>query len=124
MTALIMKVNGEVVDRSTLRRLTPDEESDPVLTKEKEAFLEQVHSRWGEKAKVTDLGADCLNLVTDPDNFNPWEDPEAGPNFPNLKQELDPTPEYSYVYLNAEILFSLGGTAAWDCQEAQARCGR
>ncbi len=109
MTARIMKANGEILDRSTLRRLTPEEEADPVLTKEKEVFLERVYSRWGDKTKVSDLGAECLNLVTDPDNFDPWEDPEAGPNFPDLKEELDPTPEYGDVYLNAEILFSLGG---------------
>ena len=109
MTARIMKANGEVVDRSTLRRLTPEEESDPVPGEEKTAFLQRVHSRWGDKTKVGDLGADCLNLVSEPDNFEAWEDHEAGPNSPDLKEEQDPTPEYGDVYLNAEVLFSLGG---------------
>ena len=109
MTAKIMKANGEVVDRSTLRSLTPEEENDPVRTVEKASFLERVHARWGEKTKVSDLGADGLGLVDDPDNFDPWEDPDVGPNFPDLKEELDPTPEFGDVYLNAEIMFSLGG---------------
>ena len=81
MTQLIMKVNGEIKDRSTVCSLTPEECVNATLYQEQEKFLEAIKERWGQKTTVKDWGPDVFNLVPNPENNNPWED-EAGPSFP------------------------------------------
>eukprot|EP00956_Cyclotella_meneghiniana_P010585 scaffold14709_cov91-Cyclotella_meneghiniana.AAC.1 len=63
MTARIMKGNGEVVDRSTLRGLTPAEVIDAEHCKRRDEFLKVIHQKYGAKTKDSDLGPDGLNLV-------------------------------------------------------------
>ena len=43
MTQRIMKANGEIEDRSTVRSLTPEECVNAALHQEWEKFLEAVH---------------------------------------------------------------------------------
>jgi hypothetical protein len=81
MTSCIMKANGKLEDRSTVRALTSEERVNAALFREQQEFLDSVESRWGPKTTVKDLGPDVLNLVPDPENEDPWED-EDGPSFP------------------------------------------
>jgi hypothetical protein len=63
MVARIFKANGEVVVRSTLRPLLPEEilrESD---IKEKTRFDEAIYARWGPSAKPGDFEED-LDIET------------------------------------------------------------
>jgi hypothetical protein len=70
MTSRIMKANGELEDRSTVRALTSEERVNAALFQEQQEFLDSVENRWGPKTTVKDLGPDVLNLVPDPDNMD------------------------------------------------------
>lgn len=103
MTAKILKENGQVVDRSTLRRLTPAELIDADHCRRRDEFLEKIKSKLGPPAELADLGPDKLNLVQEPDTHEPWED-EDGPSFPELEEELEAAEAVGDFYVNAEVM--------------------
>ena len=107
MTQRVMKANGEVEDRSTLRLLTPEECMSDALRAEQEKFLASVCDRWGIGTTVKDLGPDILNLVPDPTNYDPWED-EDGPSFPALDEELAAADAAKDYLINSEVLLPVG----------------
>eukprot|EP00956_Cyclotella_meneghiniana_P033556 scaffold97048_cov49-Cyclotella_meneghiniana.AAC.2 len=87
MTARIMKGNGEVAERSTLRGLTPEE---------------VVHQKYGAKTKDSDLGPDGLNLVKG-DVHELYKEVD-GPEFPELDDELTDAQVTGGYLVNTEIL--------------------
>eukprot|EP00804_Cyclotella_cryptica_P017310 CCRYP_020331-RA/>CCRYP_020331-RA protein AED:0.23 eAED:0.25 QI:0/-1/0/1/-1/1/1/0/484 len=107
MTQRIMKANGEIEDRSTVRSLTPEECVNAALHQEQQKFLESIQGRWGEKTRVKDLGPDFLNLVPDPENNEPWED-DDGPSFPELDDELADAEASGDFLVNTEVLLPVG----------------
>jgi hypothetical protein len=52
-------------------------------------ILASVKKCWGPKTPMKDLGPDILNLFSDPENTDPWED-EVGHHFPNWTMSLIP----------------------------------
>ena len=102
MTARIMKGNGEVVDRSTLRGLTPAEVIDAEHCKRREEFLKFIHQKYGAKTKDSDLGPDGLNLV-EGDVHELYEEVD-GPEFPELDDELTDAQVTGDYLVNAEVL--------------------
>ena len=107
MTSRVMKANGEIEDRSTVRTLTEAERVNPALFREQQEFLASVEKRWGPKTTVKDLGPDVLNLSPDPDNMDPWED-DDGPSFPELDDELDAAKAAGDFLVNSEVLLPVG----------------
>lgn len=107
MCAKIMKENGQVVERTTLRGLTPQEAVDLEHCKRRDAFLKKVHEKLGPKTEEKDLGPEGLGLVEKEEIHELWED-EDGPSFPDLDDEL-PEAQVTEDYLvNAEILLPRG----------------
>jgi hypothetical protein len=58
MTRKVIKRNGEIVFRSTVRSLTPDEIADPVRVKEREEFTETLNAALGKPLTQADLSSD------------------------------------------------------------------
>ena len=58
---------------------------------------------------VKDLGPDVLNLTTDPDNMDPWEDKD-GPLFPELDDELEAAKAAGGFLGNSEVLLPVGNS--------------
>jgi len=58
MTRKIIKRNGEIVFRSTVRLLTPDNIADPVRVKEREEFTKRLNAALGEPLMEADLSSD------------------------------------------------------------------
>jgi hypothetical protein len=58
MTRKVIKRNGEIVFRSTVRSLTPDEMAGPVRVKEREEFTETLNAVLGEALTEADLSCD------------------------------------------------------------------
>ena len=68
----------------------------PGFAKEMEYFLISISDPWKQNIMVKHLGHDILNLVTDPMNYNPWED-EDGPLFSQLDNVLMPAEATDYL---------------------------
>ena len=109
MMQRIMKANGEMEDRSTVRLLTPEDRLSEGMRQEQEQFLTSVCDRWGQRTKVKDLGPDFLNLVSDPTNYVPWED-EDGPSFPVLDDKLAAANATGDYLNNSEVLLPVGNS--------------
>jgi len=107
MMQRVMKTNGEVKDRSTVRLLTPKECVNASFHKEQEHFLSSVTDRCGQGTMVKDLGPDILNLIPDPENYDPWED-EDGPSFPALYDKLTAANAAGDYLINSEVLLLIG----------------
>ena len=109
-TARILIANGEVLDRSTFRSLTPAEIENEELSHERKAFRKSVEARWGPKATEADLEVDDLGLLPTPTNHSYFDDLQSADTFPDLKEELPeiPTPEAEDTYVNAEIMLPRG----------------
>ena len=58
MSRKIIKQNGQIVYRSTVRSLTPDEIADPIRIKERDEFDEALKSALGEPLTEEDLAGD------------------------------------------------------------------
>ena len=54
MTSHVMKANGELEDRSTVRALTSEEHVSATLFREQQEFLASVEKCWGPKTMVKD----------------------------------------------------------------------
>ncbi|KAL3786440.1 hypothetical protein HJC23_011021 [Cyclotella cryptica] len=109
MTSRVMKANGEIEDRSTVRALTAEDRVSAALFREQQQFLASVEGRWGPKTTIKDLGPDILNLSPDPDNFDPWED-EDGPLFPELDDDLAVAEAAGDFLVNSEVLLPVGNS--------------
>jgi hypothetical protein len=72
--------------------------------------LEAVQGRWGQKMMVKDLGPDILNLVSDPENNDAWEDEDGRPSFPELDDELKDAKASGDFLVNTEVLLPVGNT--------------
>eukprot|EP00804_Cyclotella_cryptica_P025829 CCRYP_002699-RA/>CCRYP_002699-RA protein AED:0.25 eAED:0.20 QI:0/-1/0/1/-1/1/1/0/678 len=109
LTSRVMKANGEIEDRSTVRALAAEERVSTALFIEQQQFLASVEGRWGPKTTIKDLGPDVLNLSPDPDNFDPWED-EDGPSFPKLDNDLAAVEAAGDFLVNSEVLLPVGNS--------------
>eukprot|EP00956_Cyclotella_meneghiniana_P033966 scaffold100692_cov59-Cyclotella_meneghiniana.AAC.1 len=107
MCAKIMKGNLQVVERTTLRGLTPEETVCPEHTKRREAFLKRAHQKLGPKTTEEHLGPDGLDFVDKDEVHELWED-EDGPSFPELDDELPDAKVTEDYLVNAEVLLPHG----------------
>lgn len=108
MTRKVLKSNGKVVYRSTVRSLTPDEFVDETMTKEREKFTESVNKALGDSFKyedftndpeLEDLGTPAHELYADDDDGEAPIVPEA---------DVDADADTYDQYVGAEVVLPIG----------------
>ena len=109
MCSKLLKANGQVLPRSTVRALTPDELSNPIVQQQMKAFDEQVAAKLGDPSSPADFDTDDKQFVTP--EFEPYEDDEKGEealpaSVPNA--DADDVGVWD-GYLNAEVVLPHGG---------------
>ena len=105
-TVKILKSNGQIVFRSTLRHLTPDKLTDPAHFSLRRDFDVRILTRLGSLSTVDDFPA--LDLTPDPDaDHADDDDPPLGDN-----SGATPTLEVGDNYISSKLLFPRNGTLA------------
>ena len=109
MTRKILKANGQIVYRSTVRPFTLDEIADETLRKERVEFTESVNKALGDSFKymdfvndpeLEDLGTPTFQAYVDDDDE---QLPTAAPDADN-KPDADPYDQY----VGAEVTLPTG----------------
>ena len=96
MAYKILKESGEIVIRTTVRSLTPDEADSPVMASRQKAFTDRIDIALGPGATVDDF--DLPDLTPE---FEYYEDDDE--IFEGTADELPPTPELLDNYVNVQI---------------------
>jgi hypothetical protein len=111
LMAKILKANGQVVYRSTLRHLTPDELIEPAHIACRNNFDTGIMTALGSSALWDDFPAE--DHTPDPD-IDLDDASLLGDDFDptNNAPVLEPTPEVGDNYVSAEILFPRGNQMA------------
>ena len=87
MTAKILKENGQVVHRSTVRGLTPEEEASEETKQKRSAFDMEVSRRLGPSVKWEDLFAYDVETP----HYDQYED-KSGEHHEHARDADEPTP--------------------------------
>ena len=98
MTYRILKANGQVVCRTTVRPLTAAEEVCAAVTARKRAFTDSIDAALGPAPSTDDFLPDDLTP-----EYEPFEDPMVEDGLEGTADELPPTPEMYDSYLNVQI---------------------
>ena len=107
LTYKILKSNGQVVPRSTIRHLTLDELTNPDHIAMTTDFDENIIQKIGVPATEDDFDKDYLTPTYEYyDNDHQDTDPDSPP------KHLTPTPEIGDNYLNMKLMLPRGGTLA------------
>lgn len=107
MCAKLLKANGEVINRTTYRPLTFDEQNDPVLKEEMIAFDESIKKRHGEGITFEDTNdPELKDYVTQ--RIPPYEDDVDG-NIEPIPDQDDVDEDVYDQYINAEVLLPYEG---------------
>ena len=106
LTAKILKANGEVVPRSTLRALSPEELANPVHQERRAQFDKSIVDALGRPSVPGDFPSE--NLMPELEYYE--DDVDVMPDAPD--EELEPTPEAGDRYVNADLLLPRGDTLA------------
>ena len=109
MTYKILKANGEVVCRSTVRHLTPDELDSDIHQEECCKFDAGIEEKLGKAATQHDI--DPENLTPDHDYYE--DGVEGMPDAP--PEEMPPTPKFNNHYVGAALMLPRGGTLTREC---------
>jgi hypothetical protein len=102
MSAKILKINGQVVHRSTFRALTHDKMNDPKEKEEWSAFDARILQQFGEPSTSSDFQGD-LGLLSNEQLYQ--GDDKLGEGTPDRDNIPD---DYIDQYLNAEVLLPKG----------------
>ncbi len=108
MTRKVLKQNGQVVYRSTVRSLTPDELADESTKKKREEFTEKVNAVLGDGFKYEDFASDPELVDLDTPTFSNYADDDDGemPQVPDADDEPDADTHDQYV--GAEVTLPIG----------------
>ncbi len=107
LTAKILKSNGQVVFRSTLRHLTDDERACPMHTAQRKAFDDSVVVRLGPAPLEADFPDEDLTPVHEPfGDTGSADDFDMEPDH----EDLEVTPKAHDNYVGVDLLFPNGGT--------------
>ena len=108
MTRKVLKSNGVVVYRSTVRSMTPDENADETWSKEKEKFTAAVDKKFGSSFTYSDFANDPELEDLGTPSFEPYMDDESGEMklIPEADDEADADTYDQYV--GAEVQLSIG----------------
>jgi hypothetical protein len=106
LTVKILKSNGQVMYRSTLRHLTDYEHACPVHTANLKSFDDSIADRLGLITLDTDFPAE--DLTPEYELFG--DEGDADFDFDPDQADLEVTPEAGNNYVGVDLLFSKGGT--------------
>jgi hypothetical protein len=106
MTRKILKRNGRVVYRSTVRSLTPDELADETMKQKRKEFTKKVNSVLGDGFKLEDFAnepeLEHFGIPIYPNYAN--EDNGESPQVIDADDEPDPDPDtYDHIYTKSYI---------------------
>ena len=108
MTAKILKSNGEHVCRSTLRALTQEEIRSNVHGELRTTFMIELTDKLGPGAIASDFPVQDLTPT-----YEKYEDDSDKENLPPAPSpDLDPTPDATDNFINANVLLPRGDTFA------------
>ena len=107
LTYKILKSNGQVVPRSTIRHLTLDKLTDPDHIDMTKSFDDNIIQKLGVPATENDFDKDYLTPTYE---YYDEDHHDATPDAP--PEQLTPTPEIGDNYLNMELMLPRGGTHA------------
>jgi hypothetical protein len=119
LTAKILKSNGQVVYRSTLRHLTDLEHACLVLTADRKSFDNSIAERLGPAAQDTDFLA--YVLTPEYELFGDEGDADFDFDLDPDHTDLEVTPEVGNNYIGVDLLFPKGGTMSRGRVTAQKR---
>lgn len=108
MTRKVLKANGQVVYRSTVRSLTPDEMADATAKEAREKFTESVNSILGDSFKYEDFSNDPELESFETPIYDRYED-EVDGGMPEVPDELDEDVDTHDQYVGAEVTLPIGG---------------
>jgi hypothetical protein len=112
MTRKILKANGKVVYRSTVRSLTPDELADETMKLKQKEYTELVNSALGDGFKYQDfvddpelehLGTPIYSLYAD-------DDDDITPQVNDVDDEPEPDADTHDQYVGASVTLPIGDT--------------
>ena len=107
LTYKILKSNGRVVLRSTIRHLIHDELTNPDHIAMTKAFNDNIIQKIGVPATENDFDKDYLTPT-----FEYYNDDNQEAALDAQPENLTPTPEIGDNYLNMELMMPRGGTLA------------
>ena len=107
LTYKILKRNGQLVPRSTIRHLTHDELTNPDHIAMTKYFDDNIIQKISVPATENDFDKDYLTPTFEYYND---DNQEGAPDAP--PENLTPTPEKRDNYLNLELMLPRGGTPA------------
>ena len=110
MTRKVLKDNGKVVYRSTVRSLTPDELADETMKLKRKEFTEKVNSALGDGFKYEDFTTDPeLEDLGTPiyPNYSDTDDGES-PQVPDVDDEPDADADTYDQYVGASVTLPMG----------------
>ena len=107
LTYKILKNNGRVVPRSTIRHLTHDELTNPEHIAMTKASDDNIIQKIGVPATENDFDKDYLTPTFEYYNDDNQDAPPDAP-----PENLTPTTEIGYNYINMELMLPRGGTLA------------
>ncbi len=116
LTAKILKSNGQVVYRSTLRHLTDHEHACPVHTANRKSFDDSIAEQLGPAAQDSTFPAD--NLTPEYELFGDVGDADFDPDPDHA--DLKVTPEVNDNYIGVDLLFPKGRTMTRGCVTAKS----
>ncbi|KAI2502750.1 Reverse transcriptase (RNA-dependent DNA polymerase) [Fragilaria crotonensis] len=109
MTRKVLKANGEVVYRSTVRSLTPDEIADATARTAREKFTESVNKIFGEGFKYEDFASNPELESFDTPIYDRYDDDVDGAA-PLVADDVDDDDVDTYdQYIGAEVELPIGG---------------
>lgn len=108
MTRKILKENGQVVYRSTVRSLTPDEIADTTAKAARDRFTESVNAVLGKSFKYEDFANNPELESFDTPIYERYDDDDDGAS-PEVPDELDDDVDTHDRYVGAEVTLPIGG---------------
>ena len=108
MTRKVVKENGQVVYRSTVRGLTPDEMVDETMKAKRNAFTEKVNAMLGDGFKYEDFANDPELEDLQTPTFEGYADADDG-EMPHVLDADDEVDVDTYdQYIGAEVTLPVG----------------
>ncbi|KAI2504635.1 Reverse transcriptase (RNA-dependent DNA polymerase) [Fragilaria crotonensis] len=110
MTRKILKENGQVVYRSTVRALTRDEMLDETMKAKRDVFTEKVNTALGDSFKYDDFTNDPELEDLQTPTYERYADDDDGdaPRIPDTEDEVEVDVDTYDQYIGAEVLLPIG----------------
>ncbi|KAI2500399.1 Reverse transcriptase (RNA-dependent DNA polymerase) [Fragilaria crotonensis] len=108
MTRKVLKSNGQVVYRSTVRSLTPDELADETVKRNRNEFTEKVNAILGDGFKYEDFANDPELEHLDTPIYPSYADDDDGESPLAIDADDKPDPDTYDPYVGASVNLPIG----------------